>query len=361
MKDKNIKKIKKIIKSNNLDSFILFNNEYNNRPNIQYLSGFTGSYCILLLTRNEQYIITDSRYYIQAQEETNFNLIKQKERKPWKIIEDIIGDLNIKKMGFEYEKLDLKKYNKLNSMIEELIGLDQIFINMRKSKTDFELEKIKKACDIASKAFDNFYPNIKLGMTEAELAAELTYEMRKLGAQKPVKGHFVVASGIRGQKPHGVFTDKKIEDGDFITFDFGAVYEGYVSDITRTIGIGNVSSELKKIYEIVYEAQKKTIYSASSKLTGAEIDNIAREYIESKGYGEYFTHSTGHGIGLEIHELPMVNITNKETLPVNSVVTIEPGIYIPDIGGVRIEDDVIIKEDGCEVMSSAKKELIILD
>lgn len=359
--DNFIQKIKKIINIKKLDSFIIFNNEYDNRANVQYLSDFTGSYCILILTNKDQYIITDSRYYIQAQEETNFKLIKQKAREHWSLLKRTINDLNIKKMGFEYEKLDVMKYNKLNSMVKNLKGFEKIFINMRKTKNNFELDKIRKACDIASNAFNNFYKKIEIGMKESDLAAELTYEMRKSGAQKPVKGHFVVASGVRGQKPHGVFTNKVIENGDFITFDFGAVYKGYVSDITRTIGIGDVSNELKKIYDIVYEAQKLAISNASSKLTGNELDNIAREYIESKGYGEYFTHSTGHGIGLEIHELPMVNNTNQKTLPINSVITIEPGIYIPDFGGVRIEDNVIIKENNCEVISSAEKELIILD
>ena len=357
-----IKRLKEVIHKNNLDGFILFNNEYGNRANIQYLSNFTGSYCILLITKNENFLITDSRYYVQAEEESDFTLIKQVERTPWNILKKIIKENNIFKLGFERDKLSVDRYQFFMELdnIKNMVGFDNLIISFRAIKDHDEINKIKTACDIASEAFKKFYRKIKVGMRESELAAMLVHEMRMLGAQKPVKGHFVVASGKRGERPHGVFTDKKVEDGDFITFDFGAVYKGYVSDITRTIGIGNVDEKLTEIYEIVLSAQKKGIENVNATFTGETLDSMVRKVIEDQGYGEFFTHSTGHGIGLEIHEFPNINHTNKENLPLNSVFTIEPGIYYPGLGGVRIEDNVILKESGCEVLTSIEKELIVL-
>lgn len=357
-----VKKLKEEIHKKNLDGFVLFNNEYDNRANIQYLSNFTGSHCTLLITKNENYLITDSRYYVQAEEESDFTLIKQVERKPWNILKKITKENDIFRLGYERDKLSVNRYQFFMGLdyIKELIGFDNLIINFRAIKDEDEIHKIKIASDIASQAFKNFYHKIKIGMKESELAANLVHEMRMLGAEKPVKGHFVVASGKRGERPHGVFTDKKIEDGDFITFDFGAVYKGYVSDITRTIGIGDVDDKLVEIYNTVLAAQKKGIEVVNPALTGEKLDSIVREEIDAQGYGEYFTHSTGHGIGLEIHEFPNINHTNKEKLPVNSVFTIEPGIYYPGLGGVRIEDNVILRESGCEVLTSIEKELIVL-
>jgi len=361
MTNKRLLKVKQILEENKLGGFIFFNNEYNDKPNVQYLSGFTGSYSILLITKQNNYIITDTRYFVQVQEESDFQLIKQIERDPWPIIRKLLQELKITRLGFELDKLSVEKYKKLQKMNLKLYGFEKLILGLRAIKDKEELKLIKTACHIASKAFENLFPKIKIGMKESELAAELTYEMRKLGAEKPIVGHLIVVSGKRGQWPHGRSSDKIIEDGDFITIDSGAVYKGYASDITRTVGVGNVSNDLIKIYEIVLEAQKRTILSASSQHTGASLDKIAREFISSKGYGPYFTHSTGHGIGLEAHELPLVNKDNKDILPVNSAITIEPGIYIPELGGVRIEDDIIIKEDGCEVISHVQKDLIILN
>ncbi len=357
-----VKKIREVIGKYNLDGFILFNSEYDNRANIQYLSNFTGSYCILLITKNDNYLITDSRYYVQAEEESDFTLVKQVERSPWNILKKIIEENKVFNLGYERDKLSVDKYLFFMELdnLKVLKGFDNLIIKFRAVKDEDELSKIRIASDIASEAFNNFYYKIKVGMKESELAAMLVQEMRMLGAEKPVKGHFVVASGKRGERPHGVFSDKEIENGDFITFDFGAVYKGYVSDVTRTIGIGSVDDKLVEIYNTVLTAQKKGIEIVDSTFTGEKLDSLVRKEIEDQGYGKFFTHSTGHGIGLEIHELPNINHTNKENLPVNSVFTIEPGIYYPGLGGVRIEDNVILKESGCEVLTGIEKELIVL-
>ncbi|MGM0421341.1 MAG: M24 family metallopeptidase [Bacillota bacterium] len=355
-----IKQLINVMNEDNLDGFILFNEEYDNRPSVQYLSGFTGSYCVLLITQHDCFIITDSRYYVQAEEESDFTLIKKVERDPWPLLQEILVENNISRLGYEADKLSVDEFHRLQDFVLDLAGFKQLFRQFRQVKDTSELDQIRTACTIAAEAFEAFYPRIKPGLKESELAAELVHQMRLRGAEQPVKGHFVVASGQRGQRPHGVFTDKIVESGDLVTFDFGAVYNGYVSDITRTVGVGQVDEELVKVYEIVLAAQKHGLAEAGPDHTGASLDAAVREFIAERGYGEYFTHSTGHGIGLELHEEPMLNYTNPNKLPQNSVVTIEPGIYIPGLGGVRIEDDIVITEIGCEVLTHAEKELILL-
>lgn len=355
-----LNQLRKHLSRENLDGFILFSQENDNRPSIQYLSGFTGSFAILVITPDRSLVITDSRYFIQAEEQSPFELVKIADRDPWPHVKETLAECGIRRLGFESDRLTVDKLRILESFGPELTGYGKLMQTFRAVKDEQELDLLRTAGRIASEAFDRFYPTIQPGMTEAQLAAELVHEMRLLGAEMPVKGHFVVASGLRGARPHGVFTDKKIEDGDFITLDFGAVYQGYVSDITRTVGVGRVNPKLAAIYEIVLEAQLKTLEAASAKLTGAELDAVARNHIEAAGYGQYFTHGTGHGIGLEIHEMPAASRHNPSNLPENSVVTIEPGVYIPGLGGVRIEDDIIVLADGCEVITSARKDLIIL-
>ena len=343
-----------------LDGFILFSQEYDNRPTIQYLSGFTGSVAVVLLTPEENFLIVDSRYFVQAEEESDFTVERIADRDPWPHIEKLIQEHKVEIAGFEKDRLTVDKFIKLQALGLEMRGYSNYFKSLRSVKSESELSLIRKSCEIASKAFNDLYPQIKPGITEADLAAELSYRIRKYGAEQLSKGHFVVASGTRGQRPHGVFSDKVITNGDFITIDFGAVYKGYFSDITRTVAVGPVDERLAEIYRIVYEANEIGICAANNNVTGRELDRKVREHISSKGYGQYFTHSTGHGIGLELHEFPNVNFNNEEFLPVNSVVTIEPGIYLPGIGGIRIEDDVVITENGCEVLTFADKELVVL-
>jgi Xaa-Pro aminopeptidase len=360
MKKQRLARLRELLQAQDLDAFIIFSAESGNRAAIQYLSGFTGSTAVLLITRSRQFIIVDSRYFIQAEEESGFTLARVRDRDPWPTIEELIADSNIKSMGFEEDRLTVANYQQLTAKVERVQGIAGVLPKLRESKDSEEIELLRESCRIASEAFIAFMPKIRPGRTEAQLAADLAYEVRRQGAQQMVRGHFVVASGRRGERPHGVFTDKQIETGDFITFDFGAVYRGYISDITRTVAVGSISAEMEKIYGIVYEAQQKAIAAAKAGMTGAELDRVARTLIEDAGYGRYFTHSLGHGIGLELHELPNLNRYNTTPLPCGCVVSIEPGIYLPGKGGVRIEDDVLLTEAGCEVLSFAPKELIVL-
>ncbi len=234
-------------------------------------------------------------------------------------------------------------------MIEEL----------REIKDEEEIAIIEKACSIADLAYDHILKMIQPGMTEIEVANQLDFYMRSLGASG-VSFETIVASGLRSAMPHGVASKKIIEQGDLITIDFGCYYEGYVSDMTRTFAIGDPGEQLKEIYQIVLEAQLAVLEVAKPGVTGKQLDAVARDYITKHGYGEAFGHSTGHGIGLEIHEGPNVSVRAEKQFVPGNIITDEPGIYLPGIGGVRIEDDLLITSDGNRVLTHSPKELIIL-
>ncbi len=346
-------RVQEELRSAGADALILFSSESDNRPSIQYLSGFTGSFAVLVVGLKGGFLVTDSRYFLQGQEQSFFPLGKMEDRDPWPAIQEALGTLDVKSLAVEEDKLTLDRAEELSKIVPSLVKTRRLVLRLRAVKDEEELDLLRHSAKIASEAFEAFLPAIRPGRREWEVAADLVLEIRKRGAEQMAKGHFVVASGPRGARPHGVFSDRVLEEGDFITLDFGAVYKGYFSDMTRTVGLGRVDPKLLEIYSVVEEARKRAVAAISSSVTGREADEAARGYIRSKGWGEAFTHSTGHGIGLELHELPVVSRLNGEKLPVNSVVTVEPGIYVEGLGGVRIEDDVIVRPDGCEVITSA--------
>jgi len=335
------------------DGFFMFSSESDNRPGIQYFSGFTGSFGILVFGEKGGRLVTDSRYFLQAEEESFFPLVRMEDRDPWPAVAQAIRELDVKSLAVEDDRLTLERGRALGKIISTAVGTSGLVRRLRAVKDEEELNVIRRSARIAAEAFEAFLPAIRPGRTEAEIAADLVHEIRRRGAQQMAKGHFVTASGPRGARPHGVFSDRVLERGDFITMDFGAVLDGYVSDMTRTVALGEPDPKLAEIYHIVEEARKRAVAAVSSAATGRDVDSAARDFIASKGWGDHFTHSTGHGIGLELHELPVVNRLNEEKLPVGAVVTIEPGIYVEGLGGVRIEDDVIVLADGCEVITSA--------
>lgn len=334
------------------DAIFVFSSEYDNRPAIQYLSGFTGSFAVVVAGENGGRLITDSRYFLQAEEESFLPLVRMEDRDPWPAVQEALRQLGVRRLAVEEDKLSIDRGRALEKLTPSLVGTSRLLQRLRSVKDSDELNTLRQSARIAAQAFEAFLPAIRPGRSEAEIAADLVHEMRVRGAQQPVKGHFVVASGPRGARPHGVFSDRILQPGDFITMDFGAVYNGYFSDMTRTVGLGDVDPKLIEIYRIVLEAHDRAIAAVSPDATGRSVDEAARSVVRAHGYGEYFTHSTGHGIGLELHELPVLNRLNDEKLPVGSVVTVEPGIYIEGLGGVRIEDDVIVTPEGAEVITS---------
>lgn len=350
-----VNKVRNKLEEKNVDA-LLVTNIYN----IRYLANFTGSTGLVLITKEKAYFITDFRYTEQAAKEAvDFDIVKN-EGLIYKEIARIVEEDQIKKIAFEETDVSYAIYKQLDKLIAaELVAISGIVEKIREVKSEEEIETIQKAVEITEKAYDYILGFVKTGVTEIELANKLDFYMRKLGASG-VSFDTIVASGVRSAMPHGVASEKIIEEGDMVTIDFGCIYNGYVSDMTRTFAVGDPGEKLKEVYEIVYQANKKVAELTKAGMTGAGVDAIARDYITEHGYGDEFGHSTGHGIGLEVHEGPGINFRNDNQLLVNNVITNEPGIYIPGLGGVRIEDDLVITEAGNRNLMKSSKKLIIL-
>lgn len=329
--------------------------------NMRYLSGFSGATGYLYLSENKRIILTDSRYTIQAEEESPDFTVMEISNDYSDVINDIIKADAVQKLGFEARDIMhadfLEMEQKLN--VQKLSPILDELTNLRSIKTQDELEKIKKAEAIGDIAFSKILDYIKPGITELEIAAKLEYILKTNGAEG-LSFDTIVASGIHSSMPHAVPTNKKVEAGDFITMDFGCRYQGYCSDMTRTIVLGKASTEQKKVYHSVLEAQKLALNFMKAGYQGKEIDAVAREYIYSAGYEGCFGHGLGHGVGLFIHEGPRLSPREDNLILENMVETVEPGIYIKGFGGVRIEDLVVVTKDGCVNYTKSEKKLIEL-
>lgn len=347
--------LRKQLEIEKLDA-LLITNPYNR----SYMTGFTGTAGVALVSAEDAVFITDFRYTKQAEKEIEGYRIVQHTTT---IIEEVAlqaKNMNVKTVGFEKDDMSFGLYELYKKEVEaELKPVSGLVEKLRMVKTPEEITVLQAAAKIADDAFEHIITYIRPGMTELDVSNELEFFMRKQGATSS-SFSIIVASGLRSALPHGVATDKVIESGDFVTLDYGALYKGYISDITRTVAVGEPSDKLKEIYAVVLEAQELALQGIKPGMTGIEADRIARDYITSKGYGEAFGHSTGHGIGLEVHEAPGLSSKSETVLEPNMVVTVEPGIYLPEIGGVRIEDDIVITADGNERLTFATKELLIL-
>ena len=350
-----VKNVQEKLSKYNIDALLV-----TNMFNVRYLANFTGTTGLVVITKDEAYFVTDFRYTEQAAEEAKGFTIVKNEGPIFEEVAKIVQEDKIENLGFEQENITYAVYNQINDIIPcELVPMTGLVEKLREVKTEDEINIIKEAINITEKAYDYILGFVKPGKTEIEVANELDFYMRNEGATS-VSFDTIVASGVRSAMPHGVASDKVIEEGDMVTIDFGCYYKGYVSDMTRTFAVGDPGEQMKEIYEIVYQANKKVNEVAKAGMTGAELDAIARDYIAEKGYGPQFGHTLGHGIGLEVHEGPSLSFRNEDKLVVNNIVTNEPGIYVPGLGGVRIEDDLVIKEDGAEILMTTPKELIIL-
>ncbi|HBV03854.1 MULTISPECIES: M24 family metallopeptidase [Mammaliicoccus] len=346
--------LRKVMEQKGLDAIVVLS-PYNRR----YLSGFTGTSGSLLITQDTKQLITDFRYIQQANSQAeDFEIINQNGPMINKINE-LIQHGDYKNVGVEADLITYNEYQALNTDEVQLSSIEGVIETIRMIKDDFEIKQIQKAADIVDETYEHILKWVKPGMTENEVNNEMEMFMRSKGATCS-SFDTIVASGHRGALPHGVASNKVIEEGDMITLDFGALYEGYVSDITRTFAIGEPKEEMKKIYNIVLESQLAALEQIKPGMTGKEADSIARDIISSYGYGEQFGHSLGHGIGLEVHEGPALSQKSDIVLEENMCVTLEPGIYVEGLGGVRIEDDVLVTKNGLQRFTKSTKDLIIL-
>ncbi len=352
-----IDKLVKSLKKSGLDFLLVTTPSH-----LRYLCGFSGSNGLALISGTQRLFLTDFRYKDQVKEEVKGFQTQIADR------ELFISLTNVKKLlqrkfrlGFEAKNLSYASYQKIKEVLPKakLVPTNNLVEELVAQKEPKELEKIRKAAEIVDEVFDEIVPQIKPGVSEMDLAAELEYRMKKKGASGSAFEP-IVASGYRSALPHGRASNKKLKKGEFVTLDFGAVYAGYVSDLTRTVLLGRANERQRKIYSIVYQAQRKGIAALEAGKAARAVDQVAREFIKEKGFGPNFGHGLGHGIGVQVHESPILNPRSSDVLKENMVVTIEPGIYISKWGGVRIEDDVLVTSNGPEVLTSSHNELLEL-
>lgn len=332
-----------------------------NRKNMFYLTGYTGEGC-LLVTPKRSVIITDFRYIEQAErqspeceiERTSVSCTREE------IVKRLLSDEGAKELYVETGILTVVAFRKLEGALTgvKLLDMPATILEMRAVKDQSEIDCICKAAAISCEAFEALLGQLKAGMTEKYAAAILEHEMRLRGSAGPAF-NTIVASGVNGSLPHAVPSDKLIENGDLVTFDFGASFGGYCSDMTRTVAVGKPNQELTDIYNAVYTAHMTSLAAVSIGKTGKEIDAIARDYLE-KLYPGAFGHSLGHGVGLDVHEAPSLSLRGDTVLVKGHVVTVEPGVYIPGVGGCRIEDTVILTETGFIDPYTVSKQLIVV-
>lgn len=296
----------------------------------------------------------------QVKEETqDFEIVKIDNNYP-----DTIAGLvqDQARIGIEEAELSLVEFRRYQGALKscDLVDSSDILTKTRQIKDESEIQTLRQIIGMTDQAFVNILDIIKPGMSEAELSLELEYSLRKMGASDR-SFDYIVASGSRSSLPHGVASNKKLEQSEFITFDFGGKYKGYCSDLTRTVSLGQPDAKQREIYNVVLEAQQAGIDAIKPGLRGQEVDAIAREVIVKAGYGEYFGHGLGHAVGLDVHETPRLSTREKQILQPGMVLTVEPGIYIPGWGGVRIEDVILVKDNGAEVLTQAPKQFIIID
>jgi len=328
--------------------------------NIRYLSGFTGSDGVVIISRDGLWFLTDSRYRTQAGEQVSGFTLGEYRRKLEETAE-LIREQGFGKVGFEASSLTVAQHTALVEDLspDGLVALPGDFDALRSVKDRDELAALENIAELASQAFLDLVPEIRPGETERRLALRLEWLIREAGADAASFG-FIVASGPRGGLPHASPTSRAIGYGELVTFDFGGIRNGYCSDETVTVAVGSAGPRQREIYEVVKEAHDRAIERVRPGVPCRDVDAAARDHITAKGFGEFFGHGTGHGVGLEVHEKPVISFRNEETLEEGMIVTIEPGIYVPEWGGVRIEDTVCVTRDGCRIMTKVPKELMIL-
>ena len=353
-----IERIQEILKERDLDGLLL-----TDEKNQRYAAGFAFTDGAVLVGREKAWLVTDSRYIEAAEKVAAAGVtvwLYDRERPLMERLKEAVREAGMERLAAEDSKLshrDYLGYEKALGM--ELLPAGELMTQLRAAKTEEEIDAMRAAQAIAEQALEDVLGLIRPGMTEKQVMAELVYRTLRYGSEGNSFAPIVV-SGPNTSLPHGVPGDRVIQRGDFVTMDFGCLKDGYCSDMTRTVAIGEASDEMRNVYDIVLQAQLAGIAVARAGIPGKEIDAAARKVITEAGYGPYFGHGFGHSLGLDIHEAPSANSRGEEPMPVGAVCSAEPGIYLPGRFGVRIEDVMILREGGCEVITKAPKELIIL-
>ncbi|NDL66251.1 M24 family metallopeptidase [Anaerotalea alkaliphila] len=330
--------------------------------NRYYLSGFTGSAGSLLLAGGERFLVTDFRYLEQAAEEClGIQVWDQGREGPYAAIAKILEQKGIGRLGFEEDMVTWRAWKRMEEAMPRttLVPVSEQILRLRTRKDPEEIEKIGKAAKLGDLAFAHILGELRPGVSELEVALEIECFLRRNGAQK-LSFDTIAASGPRSSLPHAQPTERKLVQGDFLTLDFGCVLDHYCSDMTRTVVLGKADVRQKEIYGVVRQAQETALSGIRPGMTGKEADALARDVIEAAGWGKMFGHGLGHGLGLEVHESPRFSPNDSTVIQENMVMTVEPGIYVPGFGGVRIEDLVVVVKDGVLNMTGSPKELMEL-
>ncbi|MFC1528724.1 M24 family metallopeptidase [Candidatus Latescibacterota bacterium] len=349
--------LKEKIRESDLDSLLI-----GKQSNVRYATGFTGDFGFVAISQEKPVLFTNPLYSEHACStiSESFTVIEVK-NDAFKVMADLGISLWGKRVGFESESTICSDFEKMKAAFKgiELISTVGMIEELRLVKNSAEIQSITRAQRIAEKVFSEILEFVREGMQEREIACEIDYRFRKSGGERSAF-ETIVAFGQNSSKPHAIPTEKKLKNGEIVLFDIGTVCNGYASDMTRTVVFGKADSKLKDIYSTVYEAQEAALDGIRSGMQCTDADKLARKVIEHAGHGDNFVHSLGHGVGLEVHESPLLSPRSESILKKNSVVTVEPGIYYPNWGGVRIEDMVVITDSGCENLTRAPKNLIEL-
>lgn len=329
-------------------------------PNVRYLSGYTGSNGALLLSDSRSLLFTDPRYQTQAPLESDCD-VKIAKGPLLAEIAKWVQKLSVKRLGFERGRISFESYDFLKRTATDcrLVPVSGAIERIRMVKAPAEIGTIKTAVDLNSAALEQALRGFRVGMTEIDLAAEIEYRMRRLGADGP-SFETIVASGTRSALPHAHPVSSPINGNQLLLIDMGATVAGYTSDMTRTIGVGQLPPKAKRIYKAVLESQLAALETVKPGARCSAVDAAARSVLKKNGFDKLFVHSTGHGLGLEIHEMPRIGRKDPTVLQPGMAITIEPGVYLEGFGGVRIEDTVVVTETGCQILTPTRKELLTL-
>lgn len=330
-------------------------------PGERYAVGFEGEGWVLVSRDGARYS-TDGRYIEAARQQVTGAEIVLTERgqSHLALAREEIRRRGLKRVGFESGRVSADELGRWKDSLPcELVAAQGLLDGLRAAKDEEELARMRQAQRITDEAFREILNFIRPGLTEQDVAARLVYELLRRGGRK-VSFDPIVAAGANGSMPHAVPGETVIQPGMFVTMDFGCVYEGYCSDMTRTVAVGQPTEEMERVYHTVLEAQRAGIAAARAGVTGSEVDRAARQVIQQAGYGAFFSHSFGHSLGLEIHESPNASPSEQSVLPTGAVISAEPGIYLPGRFGVRIEDVLVLREGGCEDITHSPKNLIVL-